>query len=188
MRGPAAGGAGPEMGAEPGLEGAMGQCEGGRYAGPGPRHSPLGRVRPVSQRKALGVRHPDSSRTAESVTTSRRRQETPGRWSPRPCSDWPAPSGPGHTAPHGTGGLTSPSALPIGESRTKSGGAITSTRATASSFSCRKTQAHAWPGPTSPWRRRNRAREFVARPLATVTLARGRIPGALLAAGGRASL
>lgn len=36
--------------------------------------------------------------------------------------------------------FTSPSALPIGESRTKSGGAITSTRATASSFSCWKTK------------------------------------------------
>lgn len=36
--------------------------------------------------------------------------------------------------------LTSPSALPIGELRIKSGGAITSTRATASSFSCWETK------------------------------------------------
>lgn len=41
----------------------------------------------------------------------------------------------------GTAALTSPSALPIGESRIKSGGAITSTRATASSFSCWETKS-----------------------------------------------
>lgn len=41
----------------------------------------------------------------------------------------------------GEAALTWPSALPIGESSTKSGGAITSTRATASSFSCWETQS-----------------------------------------------
>lgn len=50
-----------------------------------------------------------------------------------------------HGAPTGPGrAVTSPSALAIGESRMKSGGAITSTRATASSFSCGKTKVIAW--------------------------------------------
>lgn len=38
------------------------------------------------------------------------------------------------------GFLTSPLALPMGELRMKSGGAKTSTRATASSFNCLKTK------------------------------------------------
>lgn len=123
----------------PALRGCCRQPTSQRKTGWGAANSP--QTTPTSPGRSLHC--------CPSVTTSRK---APGRSWPTPSSQarQQPPAAP-RAAPAGArtcsvshpaiGGLTSPSALPIGESRTKSGGAITSTRATASSFSCWKTKS-----------------------------------------------
>lgn len=101
----------------------LGGGHGGRLAHPRPPHFPS--LSSLLPRRDKGLRARASS----------------GALPPRPSgpSTGPQltlrlavpPTGHGRRLP-----LTSPLALPIGESRMKSGGAITSTRATESSFSC----------------------------------------------------